>query len=132
MCPIPKSDGPARILKPSTRKKPGSTCFNCTKLNDTTFQIVEDDQWDELPIIYVKVYDAVLVVIDTGCGGAARDKSAELTSLREFLETYPVPDNKNTALNPKSEKDYIIICSHCHFDHIGKTIAPTIQSKACT
>lgn len=95
-----------------------STCFTCTRLNSTTFRIIEDDIYDEQPFIYVKVIENALIIIDTGCGGAARDSHVELTSLREFLEIYPVRDNEDQPLNPHGRKDYIILCTHCHYDHI--------------
>lgn len=73
-----------------------------------------------MPFIYAKVYDSVLILIDTGCGGAARDPSVELKSLRQFIETYPVDDNNNQPLNPGGKKHYVVVCTHCHFDHIGE------------
>ena len=86
-----------------------STSFVYSTLNETTFLIVEDDKLGEYPFIYVKVYVSVLVFIDTGCGGAFRDGSANVTCLRVFLETYPIVDNDNQALNPGSEKNYVVI-----------------------
>ncbi|RYP62584.1 hypothetical protein DL769_007254 [Monosporascus sp. CRB-8-3] len=130
MCPIPRDTAIAGVPSNVNIKDASSTCFSCKRLNDSTFQIVEDDKWDEIPIIYVKLYDTVLVLIDTGCGGAAKDDTAALTSLRKFLETYPVPDNNDTALNPGSEKGYLVICSHCHFDHIGG-IAQFLDTPKC-
>lgn len=108
-----------------------STCFTCTRLNDTTFLIVEDDKWSEYPFIYAKVYASILVLIDTGCGGAAKDNATvQVTSLREFLETCPVDDNDSQPLNPGSHKDYAVICSHCHFDHIGGVAQFTDTGKS--
>lgn len=43
----------------------------------------------------------------------------ELKSLRIFIETYPVPANGGAPLNPNGEKGYVVICTHCHYDHIG-------------
>jgi glyoxylase-like metal-dependent hydrolase (beta-lactamase superfamily II) len=99
-----------------------TTCFTCSRLNSTTFMIVEDDQWSEQPIIYVKITANAVVLIDTGCGGASRIPDLALTSLRQFLEKYEVTDNGGRPLNPNGEKDYVVICTHCHFDHIGKSI----------
>ncbi|KAJ5126306.1 Sybindin-like protein [Penicillium atrosanguineum] len=104
---------------PPEPTNPGSTCFTASRLNGTTFQIVEDDKFLEMPIIYAKVYPTVFVLIDTGCGGAARDPSVELRSLRRFLETVPVNDNGEAPLNSGGEREYLIICTHCHFDHIS-------------
>ncbi|KAI3398909.1 hypothetical protein diail_8232 [Diaporthe ilicicola] len=105
----------------TTRNSPDgpSTCFTCTRLNSSTFRIVEADKYDELPFIYVKVYDSVIVLIDTGCGGAAKDPGVELTSLRDFIETYPLEDSHGKPLNPGGSRSYAVICTHCHYDHIG-------------
>ncbi|KAL2288448.1 hypothetical protein FJTKL_03829 [Diaporthe vaccinii] len=96
-----------------------STCFTCTRLNPSTFRIVEADKYGEFPFIYAKVYDSVIVLIDTGCGGAARDPGVRLTSLRDFIETYPVQENDRKPINSGGRKSYIVICTHCHYDHIG-------------
>jgi glyoxylase-like metal-dependent hydrolase (beta-lactamase superfamily II) len=119
MCPVPAAlaSEEARSAGP---KISSNTCFTCTRLNASTFLVIEDDKWDEEPYIYVKSYSSVLVLIDTGCGGAAKNEAAELTSLKEFLETFPVPDNDNQPLNLGSKKSYVVVCTHCHFDHIGK------------
>lgn len=106
-----------------------STCFTCTRLNSSTFRIVEADKYGEFPFIYVKVYDSVIVLIDTGCGGAARDPSAKLTSLRHFIEKYPVEDNDGKPLNLGGSRSYIVLCTHCHYDHIGVLLALVPQSS---
>lgn len=110
--------------------KQPSTCFSCTRLNPTTFLIVEDDQWGEMPFIYAKVFPSVIVLVDTGCGGAARDPSVQLTSLREFIETYPVADNGGIPLNPDGRKEYAVVCTHCHYDHIGEAYI-SFQPVSC-
>lgn len=119
MCPIPGavSSNDASTAGPKESSKP---YFTCTRLNATTFLVIEDDKWEEEPYIYVKVYSSFLVLIDTGCGGAAKPNAAGITDLREYLETFPVADNDNQPLNPGSKKSYVVVCTHCHFDHIGK------------
>ncbi|RSL89006.1 hypothetical protein CEP52_015048 [Fusarium oligoseptatum] len=96
-----------------------TTCFSASRLNDTTFVICEDDKWRENPLIYVKLFPSSLVLIDTGCGGAAKDPTVELTSLRTFIETYSVADNGEEPLNKNGTRNYVVICTHCHYDHIG-------------
>ncbi|KAK0745437.1 beta-lactamase-like protein [Schizothecium vesticola] len=80
------------------------------------------------PQAHAKLHASVLVLIDTGCGGTPKDATAKVGCLRTFLETYPVADNDYQPLNPGFSKDYVVICSHCHFDHIGKVAALTASS----
>lgn len=121
MCQIPQSTSTAPVPE---QKDPSVSCFTCTRLNDTTFVIIEEDKWYEIPYIYVKVYPNLLVLFDTGCGGgdAAKNPAAGLTSIREYIETVGVEDNGGRPLNGGKDKEYIVVCTHCHFDHIGECI----------
>ena len=101
-----------------------SSYFVCTSINKSTFVIHEKDKFDEHPFIYAKVYNdiPVLVISDTGCGGGVGNYPHS-SDLKDFLETYPVPSNSGKPLNPRdtdglSSKIYMIICTHCHYDHI--------------
>lgn len=94
-----------------------TTSFVSRRVNLSTFVVVEDDSYGEQPYMYVKIYPEYLVITDTGCN-SPRSNDRSLTSLREYLETYPLPLNGNQILNPGGKKRYIIICSHCHYDHI--------------
>ncbi|EXL39665.1 hypothetical protein FOCG_17720 [Fusarium oxysporum f. sp. radicis-lycopersici 26381] len=111
-------------------ERPNDLYFNCTRLNASTFLIVEHDQWGENPFIYAKFHNFTFILIDTGCGGKANNKNATLT-LRDFLENTPVSDNNNKPLNPQGAKPYTIIVSHCHYDHIGG-LAEFTREASCT
>jgi glyoxylase-like metal-dependent hydrolase (beta-lactamase superfamily II) len=93
------------------------TSFISKRVNASTFLIIEDDAYGEQPHIYIKVYLEHLLITDTGCN-SPRHKNISLVSLRPYLETYPLAQNNNQPLNPGGKKQYIIICSHCHYDHI--------------
>jgi glyoxylase-like metal-dependent hydrolase (beta-lactamase superfamily II) len=94
-----------------------TTAFSCTRLNATTFLIIEDDSFGEQPHIYVKIYTNLIVISDTGCN-SPRNIHKTITSVRDYIETYPTPSNDNSPLNPKGQKPYFILCSHAHYDHI--------------
>ena len=91
-----------------------TTCFTASRLTPTVFKIVEDDIYSERPFIYVKLYPTIVLLLDTGCGGAARDQTVQLKSLRQFIEQWPVPDNGDRALNA-TRKPYIVVESHLHY-----------------
>lgn len=96
--------------------------FTVRRVNASTFAITEDDTYGEHPIIYAKVHPKAPVIIlsDTGCDAPSkRSKDAKYTHLRHLLEECPVEANDNKPLNPSCSRSYIVICSHCHFDHIG-------------
>ncbi|OCL07992.1 Metallo-hydrolase/oxidoreductase [Glonium stellatum] len=102
-----------------------TTCFSTKRLNHSTFLITEDDSYREHPFIYAKLHSKLplLILSDTGCN-SPRDSSVEVKSLRQYIEMYPIPANDGKPLNPigsdgKAEREYMVICTHCHYDHIG-------------
>lgn len=115
------SQSPNIMMDPQLQSSPSRslpvTSFIDRRVNSSTILIIEDDEYGEHPHIYVKIYPNHLLITDTGCN-APRSKEPSLTSLREYLETYPVPSNNHQVLNPNGHKRYIIICTHCHYDHI--------------
>ncbi|KAL2063545.1 hypothetical protein VTL71DRAFT_5350 [Oculimacula yallundae] len=94
-----------------------STSFTSTRVNESTLLVIEDDAFGEGPYIYVKIYPQHILLNDTGCNNP-RQKHQSLTSLRQYLENYPLSILDGQCLNPGGQKKYVIICSHCHYDHI--------------
>lgn len=97
------------------------SAFKAYRLTATTFLIVEvDDIYSEHPYIYAKIVPAAntILVLDTGCGGASNDPTVELTSLREFIETVDIEENGGKPLNEGGSRRYVVVLSHCHYDHI--------------
>jgi glyoxylase-like metal-dependent hydrolase (beta-lactamase superfamily II) len=97
-----------------------TTCFNTTRVNATTFVIREEDIHNDNPLIYVKIFSEppLCLLSDTGNGGYGLSPSIKLSSLRRYLETFPVSSNMDRPLNPSGILPYLIICTHCHNDHI--------------
>ncbi|KAK3726003.1 hypothetical protein LTR37_000151 [Vermiconidia calcicola] len=99
-----------------------STSFTIKKINKSTFVIREDDAYKEHPLIYVKKHPKVPLIVlgDTGCDEASeKHKEDRYIHLRDYIENYPIEDNDNVPLNPSGHRQYYIICTHCHYDHIG-------------
>ncbi|KAF2720901.1 hypothetical protein K431DRAFT_248299 [Polychaeton citri CBS 116435] len=101
---------------------PNTASFSTKRVNKTTFVVTEDDALDQYPLIYVKIHPKAPVIIlsDTGCDEPSeRKKSARWIHLRDYLERCPVFVNGRQPLNPNGQRKYVIIFTHCHFDHIG-------------
>ena len=99
-----------------------STSFTVQRVNKTTFLIREDDLYREHPFIYAKLHPTapVLVLSDTGCDEPSeKHKHDRYIHLRKLLEHYPVEANANKPLNPDGRRQYVVITTHCHFDHTG-------------
>ena len=97
-----------------------SQYFSCSRLNASTFVIHEDDKYEEHPFIYVKIYDEprLVVMSDTGCGGGDGGRE-HYHNLKDYIETFPAEANNGKPLNPiEAGREYLIICTHCHYDHI--------------
>ncbi|PSN70816.1 Metallo-hydrolase/oxidoreductase [Corynespora cassiicola Philippines] len=113
MCQIPKETVASSLFEEAG----APSYFQSSKLNSTTFLIIEADDYKENPFIYVKVLEKYVVLIDTGCGGVPG--RIETTSLKAYIESHPLAFADNQPINPGGRKPYVIICSHSHFDHIG-------------
>ncbi|KAJ3815582.1 Metallo-hydrolase/oxidoreductase [Lentinula aff. lateritia] len=122
-----------------------SSAFTATRLASNTFLINEyDDIYSEHPLIYAIIFPSTsntseagtIILIDTGCGGASNDPEVRVTNLREFIETVDVPDNGGRPLNGlESELEggkrmgYIVVLTHCHYDHIRDSDSPILASS---
>ncbi|TKA74056.1 hypothetical protein B0A55_05779 [Friedmanniomyces simplex] len=97
-----------------------TSSFSTERINATTFVIREDDAFKEHPLIYAKLHPKVPVIVlsDTGSDEPSEEhKNDKYIHLRAHLEHCPIPDNSNQPLNPRGKLKYIIICTHCHYDH---------------
>ncbi|KAJ3572412.1 hypothetical protein NP233_g3103 [Leucocoprinus birnbaumii] len=110
---------------PSIRNSPRmaitKSAFQATRITPSTFLVKEhNDIFSERPHIYVKVIPSAgtVLVIDTGTGGKSNDNDVEVTSLRQFIETVEVADNDHRPLNEGGKMKYVVVTTHCHYDHI--------------
>ena len=87
--------------------------YFCSKLNGTTHLIIQNDSYSEFPFIYVKLCSnpPLAVIFDTGCGADNGNNGYSPMELKEFIENQVVTDD--------TTYEHLIICTHCHFDHIG-------------
>jgi len=106
----------------SPRSTSLSSSFTCRRINKTTFLIREHDLYNEHPFIYAKLHPTapILILSDTGCDEPSSEhKQDRFIHLRDWLEHCPAHDNNDAPLNRGGKRQYIIVCTHCHFDHIG-------------
>lgn len=99
---------------------PECSAFQATQLTSSTFLIKEyDDIFSEHPHIYAKLAPSAntILIIDTGCGGVT-NAEVVVRSLREFIEKVQVADNGGKPLNAGGTMKYVVVTTHCHYDHI--------------
>ena len=96
------------------RSLPSETPYYCSRLNSTTHLIIHNDSYSEFPFIYVKLYTGIslAVVIDTGCGALNGRDTAPAMELKDFI-------CREILSSDQACFDFLVICTHCHFDHIG-------------
>jgi glyoxylase-like metal-dependent hydrolase (beta-lactamase superfamily II) len=84
-----------------------------------------NDIYDEHPQIFVKLVPSAgtILIIDTGCGGATVDPDIEITGLRRYIEDVKLKCNGGASLNEGGRMEYVVVATHCHYDHICKNLA---------
>jgi glyoxylase-like metal-dependent hydrolase (beta-lactamase superfamily II) len=97
-----------------------SALYYSETINPSTYRVINHDSYAEYPFIYVKLYPEIplALVVDTGVGAQNNAEGTEPQQLKDFIETsilpqHPVPCRKD------SQYQYLVFCTHCHFDHIG-------------
>lgn len=111
----------SHLREPTEHGMVAKAAFRAARLTHSTFLIQEyNDIFSEHPHIYVKPFPSsrTMLIIDTGTGGKSNDPDIEVTSLRQFLETVGVEDNGNKPLNEGGKMKYVVVTTHCHYDHI--------------
>ncbi|KAH9850252.1 beta-lactamase-like protein [Lenzites betulinus] len=121
--PMCRFDPPKPLPNPAPNHADGLSppTFTARRLTPSTFLITEvDDIYDEHPFIYARTVPGArtLLLLDTGCGGAARAPPTAFPRLRDFLECAPVAENGGVPLNVGGVMRYVAVLSHCHYDHI--------------
>ncbi|OQO09716.1 hypothetical protein B0A48_05119 [Cryoendolithus antarcticus] len=90
--------------------------YSVSRLNSTTHLVIHNDKFFEFPYIYVKVYGnlKLAVIIDTGCGASSTKGTRGQTDLKTCIE-----ENVLSTSRDEKQWSFLVICTHCHFDHIG-------------
>lgn len=97
-------------------RSPTSTLpYFSSRLNDTTHLVVHNDKFfEEFPFIYVKLFAhlSLAVIIDTGCGTQKEQGHDPALELKDYIQ-------RNVLSGEQASFEFIVVCTHCHFDHIG-------------
>ena len=103
-----------------TRNASTTALYHADPINPSTYRIINHDSYVEYPFIYAKLYPSLplAVVIDTGVGADNNAEGTQAQELKDFLEAkilpaHPVPCEEGR------EWEFLVFCTHCHFDHIG-------------
>ena len=83
------------------------------RLSDRVWKLVEDDEFDEQPHLYLIRGEDKLVLFDTGTGRADLHAFVRSGAMCDAGPAQPGGDGVPPPL------PLLVINSHCHFDHIG-------------
>ncbi|KAK4552530.1 hypothetical protein LTR86_010374 [Recurvomyces mirabilis] len=102
--------------------------YTSQQLNLSTYLVIHNDKYLEFPFIYVKLYEDIklAVVVDTGCGKNYGKGGRGPAELKDFIAQKIIDKHAGrdatksfSRLRQASGYDFMVICTHCHFDHIG-------------
>lgn len=124
---------------PASARQPVSSMPGCpysiqllhTNSFSSTYVIREKDEYGEFPNIYVKVYfsepsrlPTVVVLSDSGTGLNIQNNQSLDNCGRNSSRNSHLPSSWNIAtflssvLNPQHAAPYVVLTTHCHYDHI--------------
>jgi glyoxylase-like metal-dependent hydrolase (beta-lactamase superfamily II) len=126
--------------------------FTIRQLNPSTHLIRETDKYSEFPHIYAKTVfltkgstrPALIVLSDTGCGTNLNPRPNFSTVIRpeptrsssykpRHDHNYNLANFLRATINPNGEIPYLVITTHCHYDHIlGLHYLPSTTSGMTT
>jgi glyoxylase-like metal-dependent hydrolase (beta-lactamase superfamily II) len=101
-------------LSPETRSPTSRPSYFSSELNATTHLVIHKDKYFEFPFVYVKLYPqlSLAVIIDTGCGAHNGQDDGPGLELKDYI-------HGDILSSEQASFDFLVICTHCHFDHIG-------------
>ncbi|KAJ5108701.1 hypothetical protein N7456_005376 [Penicillium angulare] len=121
---------------------PASCPFHVRRLNESIYVFREHDNYGQFPNIYAKICSisgtngsptSVIVLSDAGCATSIKNPEYDLDTSKDPEIKTPKYWNIYTVLkhtiNPTGQIPYLVITTHCHFDHIlGIGLLPPIDS----
>ncbi len=89
-------------------------------INDSTYLVINHDSYVEYPFMYVKLYPELplALVVDTGVGAQNGAEGTQAQEFKSFIEAEILPKHP-ISCKEGEEYEYLVFCTHCHFDHIG-------------
>ena len=102
------------------RNTSDTALYYADAINPSTYRIINHDSYAEYPFIYVKLYPELplVVVVDTGVGAENNAEGTQPQQIKDFIDTSILPQH-HIPCREGADWQYLVFCTHCHFDHIG-------------
>ncbi|KAJ6028847.1 hypothetical protein N7540_004423 [Penicillium herquei] len=106
---------------------PASCPFHVRRLNESIYVFREHDNYDQYPNIYAKICSApdengslssVIVLSDAGCATSIKNPDFDYSKDPKTPEYWNIYTALKQTINPDGQFPYLVITTHCHFDHI--------------